>query len=461
LAQLLVDLLENFYGSSLEELGSAVGRGGRFRNHTDLLTFLRLDEFHELLEAQFTSQFALRRDEAESAAPFFTRAGAHLTHHLAPGSGPTGVRVTTRDGSVVDALDPYGAVRGAIGNPTLQDSKELRALMLYSEQMMIIDPFTPRRHFSNVEWTALQKDLGGDFLNPLGLVSTALVSRHQATAPLWDRPEDVASSLELLADIAPLLRAGVVTILPLATREAVYWGDEDRLRHDLGREIFVQLSGPPGQRFKEARLLAFVLLERAKDQLLALAVYGDAVCALASGDLDTLALRMLIDELVRLNTPVSPELTVQAAEQPSLWPERNADDERLTELARLQLPGVGALKPSDMVSVREFDQFVGFRRDIRRALELSAEERRIDDARSAFQEEMRGALNRLSPKSGLGVIEDTTAGDAVAWAVGAIVGWSIDGWRGSLAGLAGKAAFEVVRSRRRTKPLLNHYIVVA
>lgn len=460
MSRLLVDLLENFYDCSLESLATTV-RSPNLQNGDALSRFLRLQDFVELHETQFQNQLVDAGAEFPDAAPFFTRAGARFTHHLAPGSPPTGVRVVGPDGSYVDALDPYGALRGAIGTPTLHDSKELRALMLYSDRMAVIDPFTARRQFSDVEWTALQDDLGGDFLNPLGMVTLALGSRQQATAPLWDRPYDVANSLELLGNLAPLLRADVVTVLPLPMREAVYWGEEDQLRHALGAEIFSRLPGSIGQRYREARLLAFVLLERAKDQLLSLAIYGDDVCALASGDLDTIALRLQIDELARLTTPVSPGDDARGYSRPDLWPDRSADDERLTELARLQLPGVASLSARDMVSVRELDQFVGFRADIRRALELSAAEPRIDDARSALQEEMRGALSRLSARK-TSVIGGTTAGDAVAWAVGAIVGWSIDGWRGSLAGLAGKAAFEVARSRSsQTKALRNHYIVVA
>lgn len=458
---LFIEFVENFYGKSLEEISDILHAKS---DRADQEKFLRLHDFAELHEEQFSPE-VMAPLPGGSLAPIFSRGGAQYTHHLEPGAPPTGVRMATLGRPYVDTINPYSALGSVFGPPTIADSKELKAILLYSDRLILVDPFASRRRMSKIEWRMLEEQFGQEFLNPMGMSAFASDNRRRATLALWDRPDEAVESFHLLAAIAPLLRGGVAYVRPIPRRESVYWGDEDAVIHRIAGEVFSRSDSQP-IRFRESGLIALVLLERAKDQLLALTQYEADACAFASGELDTIALDILIDEL----TGESAKATAAAIADG--MPEdlarlmaprfQSVDSSRLTELARLQLPGVDMLDAHDMVTIRDRDVFEVFRSDVRHALAASAAEERIDSARDLFQEEMRAALSRMSAPRFREVVASTTGGDAVAWVMGCIVGWSIASWRGAVAGLAGKASYEMARSRDRGQHAFrNHYLAIS
>jgi hypothetical protein len=459
MSRLLVEFLENFYAQSLEEVGARL----QSADYHETMQLLQLDQFADLYTEQSVTSAEPASSSARGPTPVFYRAGAGITQPFrrAGRQHPFFFARGWR-GQQVELLSPESALHGCFGAPTLSDSKELKSLLLYSDEVAIIDPFAVRRRLSEVEWLALEQEFGSDYLNPSGMSAMRHSIQSVATAPLSQRHFDVSYTLQLLAAIAPLLRAGIVRVVSLPSRKAVYWGNEDAMRHEIAREVFVRGDGHPA-RFREAQLIALVLLERAKDQVLALASLGGNVCAFASGELDVVALRCVVDELIRLDTemegptiPLGP--TSEVERTASRWTARPSDAQRLTELARLQLPGVDSIRPRDMVTVRQRDVFVQFRGDVRRALASTMQESQMDVAAGLFAEEMQAASARMRAPRNRDALA-VARGQAVSWVAGAIVGWSVANWSGAVAGVTARAALELSREHDRAKTALrNHYL---
>lgn len=443
----IVDFVENFYGASLEEVGEWCDEGDSPRRERAL----RIREFLSLHDDQFVGglspqQFGQRRLSA--TLPIYSRAGAGYAYHGRPGSPETGVSKVLRDGTKATALDPYSAMSSLFTAPGLNDGKELKSILLYSDGAILLDPFVVRRKLSSYEWLAFE-DQFREQLNPLGYGAFFSENKSKATAGLADRPRDFANTLFLIAAMGPLIRSGFVTVVSVPPRDAIYWGEETQMRFEIGREFFVRSDGNP-IRFRESELMAWILLERAKDQFLAMVTLGEVGATFAAGDLDLFALDVVIGEQIRLGT-----IDAKA-------PHRSSEDERLTELARLQLPGVDTIGPQEMVAVRDEEVFVQFRSDVRRALATSTLETRIDAAAAAFSDEMEAALGRLGSVKNQDILARTTGGDAVSWAVGTLAGWSIAGWRGALAGLAAKGIYELARgSSPGSRALHGHYVALS
>lgn len=443
----IVDLVENFYGASLEEVGKWCNQG----DSPVLERTLRIHEFLSLHDDQFVGGLSpeqFEQSRRSATLPIYSRAGARYAHHGRPGAPETGTSKVLRDGTRVTALDPYSAMSSLFTAPGLNDGKELKSILLYSDGAILLDPFVVRRKLSSYEWLAFE-DQFREQLNPLGYGAFHSDNKSKATVELVDRPRDFADTLLLLAAIAPLIRSGFVTVVSVPSRDAIYWGEEAQMRFEIGREFFVRSDASP-IRFRESELMAWILLERAKDQFLAMVTLGEVGTTFAAGDLDLFALDVVMGEQVRLGT-----IDAKA-------PQRSSEDARLTELARLQLPGVDTIRPQEMVAVRDEDVFVQFRSDIRRALATSTLETRIDAAATAFSEEMRAALGKLGSVKNRDILARTTGGDAVSWAVGTLAGWSIAGWHGALAGLAAKGAYELARgSSSGSRVLHKHYVALS
>jgi hypothetical protein len=443
----IVDFIEDFYGSSVEDVAQSCAH----MDSADVGRNLRVDEFVELHASQFEGGVSLHQlDQLEPYAtlPVYSRAGAYVLHHGRPGSPDTGVTTTARDGTKVSLINPYSVMSTLFAAPGLNDSKELKGILLYSDGAILVDPFAARRKLSNYEWEDFEHRFG-ERLNPMGYSSFYAENHSVATRSFADRPHDFTSTLELIAEIAPLIRTGSVAVASIPARDSIYWGDEAQLLYCLGEAYFVRSDGRP-QRFRESELVAYILLERAKDQILAMATLGDAGTPFAAGDLDLVAIDLLLEEQVRLGA-----LELNA-------PQRSSEDARLTAVARLQLPGVDAITARDMVRVRDEDLFARFRSDVRDALSFSDEEERIDVAAQMFSEEMRAAASRLESLGNRAILARATGGDAVSWAVGMLAGWSIDGWRGALAGLAAKGVYEVRRgSSPGVRALHRHYLALS
>jgi len=449
----VLDFIENFYQLSIEEIGERLDAISS--NYDQLRSFLALEDFAELHREQYSSGFDYGALGVKEPTPIFSRAGGHYNTHGQPGTPVSSSFMTVnRRGESFESIDPYAGMRSMFGAPTLYDGRELKSTLLYSEKMVIVDPFGVRRQLSQTEFRLLEQELGSEFLNPLGFSSMWEANRSTATRPLEGRVHEVAESIHLIRDLAPLIRSRVVEVVPLPSRDAVYWGDEDSLRVQLGGEIFARFPDSEPHRFWEAQFLSYLCLERAKDQLLGLAALGDSAIAFASGQIDVLAVELLVGELVRNNPHLASETT--------RWIDRSSEDDRLTELARLQLPGVDHVRAKDMVTIRDRDMFVVLRKDIREAINASSAEASVSVAATILREEMDVAMRRLPESGARSVLRNTTAGDVVAYAVGALTGWSIDGWRGAVAGLAAKGGYEVAGAKgQASRALRRHYLAIS
>jgi hypothetical protein len=399
----VVDFIENFYGCSVETLRDQLNAmDGDLGQAASLL---RLSDFTHLFHQQFVLQFDSSSLPQGQALPAFVRAGASYNRtaprsHWASTSPPRS--------RVSSSFDTRGLIRDCFGPPTLLDSRELKSILLYSQRSILIDPFSPRRQLTALEFEMLRERFGPRVLNPNGDADLEADLRRTATSYAHERTQDAANTLKLVGDIAPLLRSGDVIVAPLESRKSLFWGDEDLILADIAYELKVRIE--PARSFDQLRLLAFLLLERAKDQVLALIHLGPECTAFAAGSLDLIALDRLLSVQDDLDSRVLSaddvdSMTRGGPDQFSLrlpdsrdrdLASRTSEDQRLTEIARLELPGVDTLRARDMVEVRKLDLFERLRSDVRRALALSADEPDLATARSLFNEEIRAARDQLA-----------------------------------------------------------------
>lgn len=136
---------------------------------------------------------------------------------------------------------------------------------------------------------------------------------------------------------------------------------------------------------------------------------------------------------------------------------------RLSQLVRMQLPGLANLDLRDMVHVRDDSSFGVFRTSMAAALadvETDVSEGRIEAARRTVGEHMDAGLAQLRVDTKKGVLGDATIGDAIGWGLGAAVAGSIAGWLGALSALVGGAGTELVRKSpsKAQQALRSHYV---
>src|ERR1700722_6518842 len=370
--------------------------------------------------------------------PVFGRAGQSILRYRFDRTDRRTSKLDLR--SVVQAM--YGSFGGA-------DSHEIKSLMLFAHSVLVLDPLARR---PQLEKDAIS-ELNHDFLSNWGHMPWLKDIMIPAASgwSLEERLNDFADILCGLARIAPLIRDGTVTIVVPPDPHSLYFGDELDLRQRIASELFL-VGAVPSPFNQDGRVIAQVLIQRAKEQLLSLLAFGDMSSIFAAGELDLIGIRALINEMIESGS-IPPPLV-----------HRTTEDRRLTSLAELDLPGVDKIRPPDMVTVRREEVFEHFRADVRTGLRAAAEEDDLEDARRGFSDEMRGAVQRLQRGvSKSRVIDDAVGGDAVAWLIGALAGWSIDGWRGATLGLGGKAGYEVVRHRPSPgqHALRSHYVALS
>lgn len=464
----IVEFIENYYGRSLEELSKQI-QATRLRGEARddaLQQLLDLEDFLALYEQQLIQPFVVDALNLEEPTPVFAKMGARHNKPLQDAVADSQLRQSRGSSdSAQPILDPYQFIGDCFGAPSLYDSKELKSILLYSEDTLVIDPITRRRVLSDDEFQMFEQQFGAFTLNPMGITAMRFYNKAVATGFWSTRADEIAETLLLLGDIAPLLRSGKVMVVPLPPRDSFYWGDEDAIRMQIGAEVFALSDGNP-QRLRDCDLMAYLLLERAKDQVLAMERFGPDCSAFAAGRLDVFALNALLGSM----SPIEEgEVDGGPSER---WLggnkrghdlfRRTSEDRRLTELARLELPGVDNLKPRDMVKVRQFEVFEEFRSTVRQTLGLTDAEPDLGTAQQIFAEEMARANERMGATRYLDVLRETKTSDVVSWSVGAIVGWSLAGWRGTAASTAATAALELSRARRDGRPALRrHYVALS
>jgi len=138
----------------------------------------------------------------------------------------------------------------------------------------------------------------------------------------------------------------------------------------------------------------------------------------------------------------------------------------LANLLRLSLPGIPDIRLRDVVQIRQDESFATFRGDVRGALLVADGFLKGDDlssARSAVQDHMRGASERLKHRTRRGVLADALTGDLVGWGAGVVVAQALAGWQAALATLFGKGVTEVLRDHetQAAKARAKHYLALS
>jgi len=136
---------------------------------------------------------------------------------------------------------------------------------------------------------------------------------------------------------------------------------------------------------------------------------------------------------------------------------------RLNQLMRLSLPGLSALELRDMVNIRSDESFGVFRSDIADAMtdaDADIERGALDMAIRTVAEHMDAGLAKLNATTKKGLLKEATVPDLVGWGVGAAAATSVEGWKGFVATLLGKAAVDVFMQRPTAgqRALRSHYV---
>jgi hypothetical protein len=276
----LLDLVENFYGLGINELSRRaqvlLGYGGsRTRDYDGLDRFLRADEFLDLHAETWLNAFhpppALSDGELR---PFFSRGRPATMTDYGRGQRSSVSHVST-------ASDLLGT---AVPNA---DTKEVKALLLYAHSVIINDPFQPKdvqdlstRRFQDSNWSP-QMAFGGEG------------TPQKARLPLAQRPDDFADALELMANLAPLIRSGVVFVLPAAPHDSLYFGDPDVAIKTLSRDLYL-LGMVKSPYDRDTKMIASVALRRAMDQMRALLMYGTQTSSFIANKYDEMALASIV-----------------------------------------------------------------------------------------------------------------------------------------------------------------------
>lgn len=300
---------------------------------------------------------------------------------------------------------------------------DVRSLLLYAHTVTIADPFA----------------------SPLRLVgragTTSLISERNGAA-------QVRMGVEIICRLAPLIRRDVVFIGPPVEPPT----PEDAARAEATlRELIPRIA---------AKL-----------------VRGSSLAFSDQSDLflrcRTIAERFLRQEdILQAMSPGTATRLIGSAAEAAALPDLDelrpgivgrADAWTLSELMRLRLQGAGRIRLADMLSIRDDDAFTVFRDDMASAVASSsgraADGDMIDQA-NIIADEMRGAAERLHLETRRSVVLSATLGDGVAWAVGAAIGGTVDGWRGAAIGVAASGATDLLRQgpAQSARAMRRHYV---
>jgi hypothetical protein len=439
--------IENFYGCSLADLLKRYEH--RFHAGTlhagaadrELAELLNLDDLFALKSQQWDS---IAVSDLPEGAPFCTSAGGDINQVGTPAFQPTGSYV--QGGREIERIDPFRAAGLLGGSWNHLDAVELKNLLMYSEAAIIVDPLSDFGLATDVDFQLAMDEIDVHYLLP-GVAHFIGGFRMQATLPLRERPSDFLTILGILEEYRSLFESGVVRLAPAPVLTDLYFGWDTEVRE----RIRFSIMALTGRRIfhEEYRVLSWALLRRAKAQVALLAKYGLRGGFFCAGELDRIACEALIWEMINIGS-INPSFVL---------PVDGGESGRLQELLRVQLPGVGRVAVPEMSRLRTDEKIHEFRRAMRSALDASAEEPDLHAARRVCAEEVGGALRDLSATSFGARLKGASRGDLAGVAMGALAGWSVEGWRGSLAGVAASATLEAFATRptRGEKALRHHY----
>ncbi|GAB4078605.1 hypothetical protein [Nostocoides australiense] len=442
--------IENFYGCSLDELLSRLkplkAEADFSKRRTELADFLKLGEFFELKARQWD---LIPVGSLPAQSLFYWNSGGDV-NQIGTAAFQKDPSSSYKLGGVeVERIDPFRAVALLGGSWSQMDAGELKNLLMYTEGAILVDPLSDFGVSSAVDFQLALQDVGHNYLNPIpGMMALLGGLTVGATYPLRERPEDFVRLLLVLQEFRPLFESETVSIIPAPDLTRIYFGFDSDVRDDIQWRIH-ELPDRRSIHPTERKLLSWVLLRRAKAQVALLAEYGLTTGFFCAGSLDRVAADALVEQMIKVGS-INPRFVLPAL---------GGESHRLQELLRIQLPGVGRIKTTDMAILRTDERIGDLRGTMRAALDASSGEPDVDTARRLCSEEVSGALRALGASRIGARLRDAAAGDIAGLAMGALAGWSIDGWRGSLAGAAAGAAWETVKGRptRGTWALHHHY----
>ena len=394
----MASFIENFFARSSEEVVVAVSA-----DPTSLLK--RKREFLELLTTQ-----DLSGDPPPLAPGELRPVVSNRISDLAAG----GIRLSP---DVTSAALRDGDARGF--------TLDVRSLLLYAHSVAVPNPFQAS--------LAIQ----GSLSQPRVFVQNDMSDR------------EFLFGLEMLGQLAPLVQNSVVLLIESKIQETYEPSALNTLIAELIPEIAMRLVNQGIFSWSDQtdlNLRARTLAERFLRQDIYL-----------SAEAETRLTRLLS---CRAEAAALPALSTIRPDADR--PGASRDPWLIDELVRLQLQGAGRIRLTDMVSIRDDDCFTVFRKDMAAAVHESAASDAQDLASQqvVVADEMRAAARRLQLETRRSTFLSATLGDAVSWAVGAIVGGALAGWTGALGGLAAKGAVDLIRKgpNRAERAMHAHYI---
>lgn len=234
-------------------------------------------------------------------------------------------------------------------------------------------------------------------------------------------PELFVRTVEALADLAPLVRAGIVTFLPRQLTA-------DPRSIEVAGSSIAGAGGEISRRELAERTLRAWLLTG-----------GRAVPLFASEDEET-----AFKEAAGVLSALTPAAASTA----------------LRRLAALAVPASGQLEIRRMVEIRHEDAFARFRVRQREAL-LAVGDGLDASARRVYREEMRAAAEEVNRRTGRSLLAKFTVPKALGWLTGAMIVHP-DGWKavlGALGAFSTEAVLEAWqdRDRRAQRAIHHHY----
>ena len=264
----LVDLIENFYEEPVEK----VARRARalMDQHSSWDTaseYLRPGDFLEMHESTWAMARPTppARSEAE-LRPFFGK-GRPISFNYADA------------GSIAPETTGQDLLGTAIPKA---DTKEVKALLLYAHSIVVSDPFVSKDslHFSAFELM----DLGWHPQMAYGGTGQSI----RSSVSLDSRINDFTDALELISNLAPLIRNGVAFVLPPPNSEEFYFGDPDEAMKCIVSKLWPRryVSRLP----RDLLGLATIVHRRAVDQMREVLRFGGSISTFASGKFDEVGL---------------------------------------------------------------------------------------------------------------------------------------------------------------------------
>jgi hypothetical protein len=391
----VVDALEAFYRRDIDDLARWARRtldvaGRADTNYT--ITALQADDFLAVYLEQIHS---VQPDHWVRSLPV---PDGHLRAALL-GRELVDVPRSGRLNAIIDGQH-YGAER--LPAQLSPDYRELKGPLCYAHDLVLEDPFDDEHHALRI-------------IDEIRKYDPEVEARPAPEPGLFVR------TLEAIADLAPLIRAGTITFLPRQLTA------DPRSVMENGSSTG-GLGGETSRRELAERTLRAWLLTGGRAVPLFASVGEEQAFNDAAGVLSGL-------------TPT-------------------AESSTLHRLAALALPMSGRLEVRRMLEIRQEEVFSRFRVRQRDAL-LAVGDGHDARARQTYREEMRAAADEVSRGTRRGVFAKLTMPKALGWLTGAMI-LEPDGWKAALAALGAITSESVIeawhdRDQRAQRALYHHY----